>query len=48
MLKLIAGILIALWLIGLLAHIAGGLIYTLLVVGLIVFIFDTLRGHQRT
>jgi hypothetical protein len=43
----IIGILILLWLVGLLAHIGGGLIYTLLVIALVVFIYDRLVGARR-
>jgi hypothetical protein len=46
MLRLIAGILIVLWLIGLLAHVAGGLIYILLVVAVVVFVYDLLTGRK--
>jgi hypothetical protein len=47
MLRIIVGVLIVLWLIGLLAHFAGGLVYTLLVIALIVFIYDTIsRRHS--
>jgi hypothetical protein len=46
MLRIIAGVLIALWLIGLLAHIAGGLIYILLVIAVVVFIFDLVTGRR--
>ena len=46
MLRLIVGILIVLWLIGLLAHIAGGLIHILLVIALVVFIYDTLVARR--
>jgi 4-hydroxybenzoate polyprenyltransferase len=42
MLRIIVGVLVILWLIGLLGHIAGGLIYTLLVIALIIFVYDTL------
>jgi hypothetical protein len=47
MLRLIVGILVVLWLIGLLGHIGGGLVYALLVIALIVFIFDTLSKHAK-
>lgn len=47
MLRIIAGILIVLWLIGLLAHIAGSLIYTLLVIAIIVFIYDMVMGRRK-
>jgi 4-hydroxybenzoate polyprenyltransferase len=47
MLKLIVGALVILWLIGLLAHVAGGLIYILLIVAAIVFVYDTLLAHRR-
>jgi hypothetical protein len=46
MLRIIAGILIVLWLIGLLAHVAGGLIYALLVIAIIVFAYDILAGRR--
>jgi len=48
MLRIIVGVLIILWLIGLLAHVAGGLIYTLLVIALVIFIYDMLmRGKAK-
>lgn len=46
MVMTIIGILLVLWLIGLIAHIGGGLIYTLLVIALIVFIYDRLVGSH--
>jgi 4-hydroxybenzoate polyprenyltransferase len=46
MLLVIVGILVLLWLVGLLAHIAGGLIYILLVIALVVFIYDRLTGRK--
>ena len=46
MIMTIVGILILLWLIGLIAHIGGGLIYLLLVLALIVFIYDRLVGPR--
>ena len=47
MLRLIIGILVVLWLIGLLGHYGGGLIHLLLGIAVIVFIFDLL-GSRRT
>lgn len=44
----IISILVVLWLIGLLAHIAGGLINILLVIALVVFIYDMLARRRRT
>jgi hypothetical protein len=44
----IIGILLLLWLIGLLVHIGGGLIHLLLVIALIVFIYDRLAGRRKT
>ncbi|MFI5271333.1 MAG: lmo0937 family membrane protein [Candidatus Saccharimonadales bacterium] len=35
-----------LWLIGLIAHIAGGLIYTLLVIAVVVFVYDTVIRNR--
>lgn len=46
MLRIIAFILLVLWLIGLLAHIAGGLIYILLVIAVIVFVYDLTIGKR--
>lgn len=46
MLSTIVIILLALWLIGLLAHVAGGFIWILLVLALIVFLADH-AGHRR-
>lgn len=43
MLGLIIGIILVLWLLGLIGHIGGGLIYILLVIALLVFIFG--RGR---
>jgi K+-transporting ATPase A subunit len=43
----IIGILVLLWLIGLVANIGGGLIHLLLVVALVVFIWDMLVGRRR-
>lgn len=46
MLRIIVGVLLALWLIGLIAHVAGGLIYTLLVIAVIVFVYDTFIARK--
>ena len=46
MLLTIAAILVVLWLIGLLAHIGGGLIHVLLVIALIVFICNMITGRR--
>jgi hypothetical protein len=46
MLRIIVGILLALWLIGLIAHVAGGLIYNLLVIAVIVFVYDNLIARK--
>lgn len=47
MLLTIAGILFILWLLGLIGHIGGGLIYILLVVALVILIFDLITGRRR-
>jgi len=39
-------VLVALWLIGLVAHIAGGLIYLLLVIAIIVAAYNLLAGRR--
>jgi hypothetical protein len=46
MLWTILGILIVLWLLGLLVNIGGGLIHLLLVVAVIVFIAQMLSGRR--
>jgi len=46
MLWTILAILLVLWLVGLLAHIGGGLIHLLLVVAAIVLIFNLLTGRR--
>jgi hypothetical protein len=46
MLWTIFAILLVLWLVGLLAHIGGGLIHLLLVVAAIVLIFNLLSGRR--
>jgi hypothetical protein len=46
MLYTIIVILVVLWLIGLLAHIGGGLIHLLLVIALIVFIWNLVTGRR--
>lgn len=46
MLWTIVAILLVLWLVGLLAHIGGGLIHLLLVVAAIVVVFNLLTGRR--
>ncbi|MBM7840105.1 4-hydroxybenzoate polyprenyltransferase [Alkalihalobacillus xiaoxiensis] len=46
MLWTIIGILIVLWLVGLVLDIAGGLIYILLVIALVVFIIQLITGKR--
>jgi len=46
MLWTIMGILVVLWVLGLVAHIGGGLIHMLLVVALVVFVFNLLSGRR--
>jgi hypothetical protein len=48
MLALIGLLLIALWVLGLCIHIAGGLIHLLLVLALIFFVLHFLRGKPAT
>jgi hypothetical protein len=47
MLLLIAAVLVALWILGLIAHIAGGFIHILLVIALVVIIYHFLRGRKN-
>ncbi len=46
MLWTIIAILFVLWLIGLIAHVGGGLIHLLLVLAVIVFVFNLLTGRR--
>jgi hypothetical protein len=46
MIYTIVVVLVVLWLIGLLAHIGGGLIHLLLVIALIVFIWNLVTGRR--
>lgn len=46
MLLTLALILLALWVLGLVGHVAGGLIHLLLVIALVVFILHFLRGPR--
>jgi hypothetical protein len=46
MLLTIAAILAVLWLIGLLAHIGGGLIHILLVIAVVVFLYNLFVGRR--
>ena len=46
MLWTIFAILLVLWLVGLLAHIGGGLIHLLLVIAAIVLVFNLLSGRR--
>jgi hypothetical protein len=46
MLWTILVILFALWLIGFLGNIGGGLIHTLLVIALVIFIYNMLTGRR--
>ena len=47
MLYTIVVILVVLWIIGLIAHIGGGLIHILLVIALIVFIYNMIVGRRN-
>jgi hypothetical protein len=47
MLLTIVGVILVLWLLGLIGHVGGGLIHLLLVVALLVFIFDHINGRNR-
>ena len=46
MIMTIIGLLIALWLLGLLLHIGGGVIHVLLVIALVVFIWNMITGRR--
>ena len=46
LLRMIAGILIVVWLLGFVLHIGGSLIHTLIVIALVLFIFDMVGGRR--
>jgi len=46
LLRLVAGIVIVMWLLGFALHIGGGMIHILLVIAVIVFIFDLISGKR--
>lgn len=46
MLLIIVGVLVALWLLGFIVHIGGALIHLLLVIALILFIYNLIRGRK--
>jgi Family of unknown function (DUF5670) len=46
MLYSIIALLVAFWLVGLVMHIGGGFIHTLLVLALVVFVFDLITGRS--
>jgi hypothetical protein len=45
-LYIIGAVLVALWLIGFLMHLGGGLIHIILVIAVIVFVFQFLTGRR--
>ncbi|MEH7443747.1 lmo0937 family membrane protein [Heyndrickxia sp. MSNUG] len=47
MLWTIAAILLVLWVLGLIFHIAGGVIHILLVAGLILIAYNAIKGRTR-
>ena len=48
MLMLVAGILIVLWILGLIGHIAAGFIHILLVVAVVLFIWHLITGRRHS
>lgn len=48
MILTIIGVLVLLWLLGLIAHIGGGIIHILLIVALVVFIWDRFVARGKT
>ncbi|MCB2360941.1 lmo0937 family membrane protein [Clostridium estertheticum] len=47
LLRTIVGIMIVLWLLGFVLNIGGGMIHTLLVIAVIIFVFDLIGGRRR-
>ena len=48
MLWTIVGILLVLWLLGFSMQVGGGLIHTLLVIAIVVFVFNLLSGRRSS
>jgi hypothetical protein len=48
MLYTIVGILLILWLLGFSMQVGGGLIHTLLVIAVVVFLFNLISGRRST
>lgn len=46
LLRMIIGVLIVLWLLGFVLNIGGGLVHTLIVIAVILFIFDFVGGRR--
>lgn len=46
LLYIIGAVLVAMWLIGFLLHVGGGLIHIILVIAVIVFVFQFLTGRR--
>lgn len=46
MLYTIIALLVAFWLVGLVAHVGGGFIHTLLVLAAVIFVFDLVTGRR--
>lgn len=47
MLWTIVGILLVLWLLGLIAHVGGALIHVLLVIAVIVILYNIITGRRK-
>jgi hypothetical protein len=46
MIYTIISLLLAFWLVGMIAHVGGGLIHTLLVLAAVVFVFNLITGRD--
>ena len=46
LIRMIIGVLIVLWLLGFVLNIGGGLIHTLVVIAVLLFIFDMVGGRR--
>ena len=47
MIMTIIGILVVLWILGLVVHIGGGLIHLLIVAAVIIFLYNLITGRRR-
>jgi hypothetical protein len=47
MIMTVIGLLVVLWIVGLLVHIGGGLIHLLIVAAIIIFVWNLITGRRK-